>query len=55
VIDGPFKGIEGKIARIAGQQRVVVSISSIGLISTAYIPTAFIRHNNTKEQIEESL
>lgn len=43
VIDGPFRGVDGKVARIAGQQRVVVSLPSIGLISTAYIPTAFIR------------
>ena len=43
VIDGPFTGVEGRVARVAGQQRVVISLSSIGLISTAYIPTAFIR------------
>lgn len=43
VVDGPFKGVEGVVARVAGQQRVVISLSKIGLISTAYIPTAFIR------------
>lgn len=43
VIDGLFKGVEGRVARVAGQQRVVLSLSNIGLISTAYIPTAFIR------------
>ncbi len=43
VIDGLFKGTEGKVARVAGQQRVVISLSSIGLIATAYIPTAFLR------------
>lgn len=42
IIDGPFKGVEGKVARIQGQQRVVVSLSKIGLISTAYIPSAFL-------------
>lgn len=42
VTDGVFKGVEGKVARVAGQQRVIVSLSKIGLISTAYIPTAFI-------------
>ena len=47
VIDGPFAGVEGRVARVAGQQRVVVSLSSIGLISTAYIPTAFIRRIDT--------
>ena len=43
VIDGLFKGAEGRVARVAGQQRVVLSLSGIGLISTAYIPTAFLR------------
>ena len=43
VINGPFKGIEGKVARICGQQRVVVNLSIIGVISTAYIPSAFIK------------
>ena len=43
IIEGPFKGVEGRVARIAGQQRVVVSLSKIGLVSTAYIPTAFMR------------
>ena len=46
VIEGPFKGIEGKVARISGQQRVVISLSNIGLISTAYIPTAFLQKLN---------
>ena len=43
VIDGPFMGVEGRVARISGQQRVVITLSKIGLISTAYIPTAFIQ------------
>ena len=43
VIDGMFKGVEGRVARVSGQQRVVLSLSNIGLISTAYIPTAFIK------------
>ena len=42
VIEGVFQGVEGRVARVAGQQRVVISLSEIGLISTAYIPTAFI-------------
>ena len=42
VCDGLFKGVIGKVARVSGQQRVVLSLSKIGLISTAYIPTAFI-------------
>ena len=47
VVDGAFRGVEGKVARVAGQQRVIVTLSKIGLISTAYIPTAFI------EKVEE--
>jgi transcription antitermination factor NusG len=43
VIDGPFAGVEGRVARVSGQQRVVLALSDIGLISTAYIPTAFIK------------
>ena len=42
VIDGDFRGVVGKVARVAGQQRVVLSITNVGLVSTAYIPTAFI-------------
>lgn len=47
VTDGPFTGVEGRVARVAGQQRVVISLSNIGLISTAYIPTAFLRRIDT--------
>ncbi len=43
VVDGLFKGTEGRVARVSGQQRVVISLSNVGLISTAYIPTAFLR------------
>ena len=43
VIDGPFVGVEGKVARVSGQQRVIISITNLGLVSTAYIPTAFLR------------
>lgn len=52
VVEGPFTGVEGRVARISGQQRVVVSLSKIGLISTAYIPTAFLQPMNT-EQIKK--
>ena len=43
VVDGLFRGVEGRVARVAGQQRVIVTLSKIGLISTAYIPTAFLK------------
>ena len=42
VIDGEFKGVTGKVARIAGQQRVVVEISGLCLVATAYIPNGFL-------------
>ena len=42
VIDGIFKGVEGKVARVSGQQRVIITLSKVGLISTAYVPTAFL-------------
>ena len=42
VVEGLFKGVEGKVARVSGQQRVIVSLSQVGLVSTAYIPTAFL-------------
>ena len=42
VIAGDFKGVVGKVARVAGQQRVVVDVSGLCLVSTAYIPTDFI-------------
>ena len=42
VIDGEFEGVTGNVARIAGQQRVVLEISGLCLVATAYIPTDFI-------------
>ena len=42
VVDGQFAGIEGRVARIAGQQRVVVEVSGLCLVATAYIPSCFI-------------
>ena len=40
--DGSFKGVVGRVARVAGQQRVIVEIDGLCLIATAYIPTAFL-------------
>ena len=48
VVDGPFKGVEGRVARVSGQQRVVITLSQVGLVSTAYVPTAFIQVVNTE-------
>lgn len=38
IIDGPFKGIVGRVARIHTQTRVVVSIPGIISFATTYIP-----------------
>lgn len=42
VVEGDFVGVEGRVARVSGQQRVVVEIEGLCLVSTAYIPSAFI-------------
>ena len=42
VINGDFKGIEGRVARVYGQQRVIVELKGLCLVATAYIPTPFI-------------
>lgn len=42
VTNGAFIGVEGKVARVSGQQRVVVEIDGLCAIATAYIPTAFL-------------
>ena len=38
VTEGDFKGICGRVARIAGQQRVIVELFSGCLVATAYVP-----------------
>lgn len=43
VTEGAFTGVEGRVARVAGQQRVVIALGQLGVITTAYIPTAFIQ------------
>ena len=43
VTEGKFKGIHGRVARIAGQQRVVVELFDGYLVATAYIPKDAIK------------
>lgn len=38
ITEGEFMGIHGKVARIAGQQRVVIELFDGCLVATAYIP-----------------
>ena len=40
VTEGEFKNIRGRVARIAGQQRVIVEIFEGCLVASAYIPTS---------------
>ena len=42
VTDGKFKGVRGRVARAAGQRRVIVELEGIALIATAYIPAAYL-------------
>ncbi|MBO7049003.1 MAG: UpxY family transcription antiterminator [Bacteroidaceae bacterium] len=48
VVNGSFTGVEGKVARISGQQRVVVEIDGLCAVATAYIPTAFLEKEDLK-------
>lgn len=43
VTAGLFKGVEGRVARVAGQQRVIIAVKKLCAIATAYVPTAFLR------------
>ena len=42
IIEGSFKGIEGRVAKITGQKRVIVELPGICSVATAYIPKAFL-------------
>ena len=48
VTEGEFKDIHGRVARIAGQQRVVVELLEECFVATAYIPKnamkPFVKH-----------
>ena len=42
IIDGSFKGIEGRVTKITGQKRVIVELPGLCSVATAYIPKGFI-------------
>jgi transcription antitermination factor NusG len=46
VTEGEFKGIYGRVARIAGQQRVIVELFDGCLVATAYMPKEAMRIYN---------
>lgn len=43
VVEGKFKGVEGKVIRYKGQQRVGLIIAGMLSVATAYIPEAFLK------------
>ena len=43
VTEGDFEGIQGRVARIAGQQRVIVELFGGCLVASAYIPKEAMR------------
>ena len=43
VTEGDFKDIHGRVARIAGQQRVIVELFDGCLVATAYVPKEAMR------------
>ena len=51
ITEGDFKGIRGKVARIAGQQRVVVELFDRYLVATAYIPKEAMKNCITSQKI----
>ena len=50
ITEGDFKDIRGKVARIAGQQRVVVELFDGYLVATAYIPKEAIKNCITSQK-----
>lgn len=43
VMEGEFKGVHGRVARITGQQRVIVELFDGCLVATAYVPKEAMR------------
>ena len=50
VIAGEFKGVEGRVARAAGQQRVIIDLEGLCLVATAYVPTGCLQVITPAEQ-----
>ena len=52
ITDGPFKDITGRVARIAGQRRVVITIKGLQSgLTTAYIPSYCLEKVENKESV----
>ena len=52
VTAGEFKGVEGRVARAAGQQRVIITLQGLCLIATAYIPTGCLEIIKPEEVVK---
>ena len=50
IIEGPFKGIEGRVTKITGQKRVIGELPGLWSVATAYVPKAFIKKNEDNER-----
>ena len=42
IIEGSFKGIEGRVTKITGQKRIIVELPGLCSVATAYVPKAFL-------------
>lgn len=47
VTEGEFKGVHGRVARITGQQRVIVELFDECLVATAYVPKEAMTKSET--------
>ena len=43
IVEGPFKGVVGRVARYHGQQRVAVEVNELVTVCTAYVPNGFLK------------
>ena len=53
VTSGEFKGVEGRVARAAGQQRVIINIQGLCLVATAYVPTGCLEVVTPAESVNQ--
>ena len=42
IVEGLFKGIEGRVTKITGQKRVIVELPGLCSVATAYVPKGFL-------------
>lgn len=49
IVEGKFTGIEGRVARVSGQQCVIVELTGLCLVATAYVPSGCLKKLETTE------